>query len=269
MAGLLAEGFAVSANLFNCRTRSFIVAHYDIIRTEALRRAEAVARYIENTETVSLKGLEDLLAVTRNEKSKGSLLALPQVGPFALTLGLIAEHRVKIATAFWAMDGEQKRLLERSGVVLLDLNRDRTPFSIIRRIGKLYDHGYIMCLLIEVPMKSRRLYSFMGYRVKCSSLIETLAKYYKLEVSGLYCLLSDTGEIQIVVSNAFRSNELTQRLLSWSEAVAVANIEQYDWSEASIVFSDPSAFANGLTFLPEIVSWRDRVVSRMETRPRG
>jgi hypothetical protein len=45
--------------------------------------------------------------------------------------------------------------------------------------------------------------------------------------------------------------------------MAISNIKQYNWSEASIVFSDPRAYETGLSFLPEILAWRDRELRRL------
>jgi hypothetical protein len=45
--------------------------------------------------------------------------------------------------------------------------------------------------------------------------------------------------------------------------MAITHIAQYNWSEASIVFTDPAAYANVLSFLPEILAWRDRELQRL------
>jgi hypothetical protein len=256
---LLAQAFALSANLVLRRERSSIVQSYDPVRAEARRRRTAVTRYLADSRSLELLGLDDLVRAVTNEKTPGALIAIPQVGPFALAVALIARSGVKIATVFWDLGGEIKRLLKSSDVVLLRLDRNAAPRSTIREIAELLLRGFAVCLLIEVPMRSRRRYGFMGYNVTCSSLIETSARRCRKPVHRLYTILDSGRNIRLCVESAVSGEYLTQFLLSWAEEVAIADIEQYNWSEASIVFSDPAAFANGLSFLPEILAWRDQV----------
>jgi hypothetical protein len=261
-ADLLAQAFAVSANLALRRERSLIVQYYDRIQAEAQRRRAAVARYLENAESLRLWGLDDLVRAVSGESLPGALIALPQIGPFALAAALIARSGVKIATVFWDLGGEVKELLENSQVVLLRLDRNLAPRSTIREIEELQSSGFGVCLLIEVPMRSRRRYGFLGYRVACSSLIEACARHGNRRVHRLCAMLDDMGDVRLAVESALRGRHLTQRLLCWAEKVAIAHIDQYNWSEASIVFSDPAAYENGLSFLPEILSWRDRELQK-------
>jgi hypothetical protein len=219
----------------------------------------AIARYLEDRESVRLLGIDDLVRLIAKEKMPGALIAVPQIGPFALAVALIAGSGIKIATVFWDLGGEIKQLLESSDVVLLRLDRNSAAQSTIRQIEDLQLRGFVVCLLIEVPMRSRRLYSFMGYDVTCSSLIETSARYCRRPAHRLYAILDNIGNVRLCIESAVRGKHLTQILLSWAEEVAIANIEQYNWSEASIVFSNPAAYQNGLSFLPEILSWRDQV----------
>jgi hypothetical protein len=263
MSDLLAQAFAISANLALCRERSSIVQSYDLVQAEVLRRRAALARYWENGESVRLLGLDDLVGAVAGETLPGALFAVPQIGPFALAAALIARSGVKIATVFWNLGKGVERLLENSDVVLLQLDRNSAPRSAIREIEELQQRGFGVCLLIEVPMRSRRRYSFMDYNVTCSSLIEIFARRCSRRVHRLYTVLDNAGDVRLCVKSAVTGRHLTQRLLSWAEEVAIANIEQYNWSEASIVFSDPAAYENGLSFLPEILSWRDRELQRL------
>jgi hypothetical protein len=260
---LLAQAFAISANLALRRERSFIVRSYDRVRAEALRRRAAVVRYRETRGPVGLLGLDDFVRAVTSEKLPGALFAVPQIGPFALAAALIAGSGVKIATLFWDLGAEVKQLLENSDVILLRLDRHSAPRSTIRDIEELQLSGFGVCLLIEVPMRSRRRYSFLGYRVTCSSLIEACATHCNRQVHRLYTMLDNTGYVRLCTESAITGSNATQRLLCWAEQVAIANIEQYNWSEASIAFSDPAAYENGLRFLPEILAWRDRRLQRM------
>lgn len=262
MSDLLAQAFAISANLALRRERSLIVQSYDLIQAEVLRQRAALARYLENRESVRLLGLDDLVRAVSSETLPGALFAVPQIGPFALAAALIARCGVKIATVFWGLAGEVKQVLENSDVVLLRLDRCSSPRSTIREIEELQLRGFAVCLLIEVPMRSRRRYSFMDYDVACSSLIEVSARHCSRQVRRLYTILDNIGNVKLCIESAVDGRHLTQALLSWAEEVAISNIEQYNWSEASIVFSDPAAYENGLSFLPEILEWRDRELLR-------
>lgn len=257
---LLAQAFAISANLALRQERSEIVQFYNIVQSEVLRRRVATARYLEDRESIRLLGLDDLVRTVANDKMPGALIAVPQIGPFALAVALIAGSGIKTATVFWDLGGDVKEVLKDSDVVLLRLDHSSAARSIIRKIEELQFRGFVVCLLIEVPMRSRRRYSFMGYDVTCSSLIETSARYCRRSVYRVYTILDNTGNVRLCVESAVNGKHLTQILLSWAEEVAITNIEQYNWSEASIVFSDPAAYENGLSFLPEILSWRDRVM---------
>jgi len=257
---LLAQAFAISAHLAPRRERSAIVQFYNLVQSEVLRRRDALTRYLEDRESVRLLGLDGFVRTIAKEKMPGALIAVPQIGPFALAVALIAGSGIKTATVFWDLGGEIKQLLESSDVVLLRLDRSSAARSIIRKIEELQLRGFVVCLLIEVPMRSRRRYSFMGYDVTCSALIETSARYCRRPVHRLYAILDNIGNVRLCIESAVNGKDLTKILLSWAEEVAIANIEQYNWSEASIVFSDPAAYQNGLSFLPEILSWRDRVL---------
>ena len=221
------------------------------------------ACYLENGETVRLMGLDDLVQTVAGKKLPGALFAVPQIGPFSLAAALIARSGVKIATAFWNLGGGAKQVLEKSDVVLLKLDRNSAPPSTIKEIAELQLDGFCVCLLIEVPMRSRRRYSFMDYDVTCSSLIEIFAQRCSRQIHRLYTILDNSGNVKLCIESAVNGQHLTQKLLSWAEKLAITHIVQYNWSEASIVFSDPAAYANGLSFLPEILAWRDRELQRL------
>jgi hypothetical protein len=263
MSDLLAQSFAISANLALRRDRSSIVQSYDLVQAEVLRRQAVTARYLENDEPARLLGLDGLVQAVAGEKLPGALFAVPQIGPFSLAAALIARSGVKIATVFWNLSGGVKQLLENSDVVLLKLDRDSAPRSTIKEIAELQLDGFCVCLLIEVPMRSRRRYSFMDYDVTCSSLIEIFAERCGRQVHRLYTILDNSENVKLCVESAVNGQHLTQKLLSWAEKVAITHIAQYNWSEASIVFSDGAAYANGLSFLPEILAWRDRELQRL------
>jgi hypothetical protein len=53
-------------------------------------------------------GLDDLVRAIAGEKMSGALIAVPQIGPFALAVALIARSGVKMATVFWQLEGEIK-----------------------------------------------------------------------------------------------------------------------------------------------------------------
>ena len=53
-------------------------------------------------------GLDDLVRAIADEKMPGALIAVPQIGPFALAVALIARSGVKMATVFWQLEGEIK-----------------------------------------------------------------------------------------------------------------------------------------------------------------
>jgi hypothetical protein len=262
MSDLLAQAFAISANLALRRDRSSIVQSYDLVQAQVLRRQAVTARYLENDEPARLLGLDDLVQTVAAEKLPGALFAVPQIGPFSLAAALIARSGVKIATVFWNLSGGVKRLLENSDVVLLKLDRNSAPRSTIGKIAELQLDGFCVCLLIEVPMRSRRRYSFMDYDVTCSSLIEIFAGRCGRQVHRLY-ILDNSENVKLCIESTVNGQHLTQRLLSWAEKMAITHIAQYNWSEASIVFSDGAAYANGLSFLPEILAWRDRELQRL------
>jgi hypothetical protein len=153
------QAFAISANLALRPDRSSIVQSYDLVQAEVLRRQAVTARYLENGEPARLLGLDDLVQTVAGEKLPGALFAVPQIGPFSLAAALIARSGVKIATVFWNLGGGVKQLLENSEVVLLKLDRNSAPRSTIEKIAELQLDGFCVCLLIEVPMRSRRRYS--------------------------------------------------------------------------------------------------------------
>jgi hypothetical protein len=235
----------------------------DLVQAQVLRRQAVAARYLENDEPARLLGLDDLVQAVAAEKLPGALFAVPQIGPFSLAAALITRSGVKMATVFWNLSGGVKQLLENSDVVLLKLDRNSAPRSTIGKIAELQLDGFCVCLLIEVPMRSRRRYSFMDYDVTCSSLIEIFARRCGRQVHRLYTILDNSENVKLCIESAVNGRHLTQRLLSWAEKMAITHIVQYNWSEASIVFSDPAAYVNGLSFLPEILAWRDRELQRL------
>ena len=68
----------------------------------------------------------------------------------------------------------------------------------------------MVCLLIEVPMRSRRRYSFMGYDVTCSSLIETSARYCRRSVYRVYTILDNIGNVRLCVESAVNGKHLVR-----------------------------------------------------------
>lgn len=70
-------------------------------------RRAALARYLEDGESVRLVGLDDLVRAIPGEKMPGALIAVPQIGPFALAVALIARCGVKMATVFWQLRGDK------------------------------------------------------------------------------------------------------------------------------------------------------------------
>jgi hypothetical protein len=131
----------------------------DLVQAQVLRRQAVTARYLENDEPARLLGLDDLVQAVAAEKLPGALFAVPQIGPFSLAAALITRSGVKMATVFWNLSGGVKQLLENSDVVLLKLDRNSAPRLTIEKIAELQLGGFCVCLLIEVPMRSRRRYS--------------------------------------------------------------------------------------------------------------
>jgi hypothetical protein len=103
----------------------------------------------------------------------------------------------------------------------------------------------------------------MDYDVTCSSLIEIFAGRCGRQVHRLYTIHDNSENVELCIESAENGKHLTQKLLPWAEKMAITHIVQYNWSEASIVFSDPAVDANGLSFLPEILAWRDRELQRL------
>ena len=257
-AELLSSAFVFSGSICLRRKRSYIVEHYEDIAAHEWRRKSLLSRFGEKRTPIRLSGLEHLREFLHETKPSPRIFAVCLMGPYPVAAALIALSQVKIATAFWKMGRATRKVLAASGVFLIDLFNHASAFPIIDEVYRRYREGYNIFLLVETPTRSRRRYKFFGYSVTCSSLIEALSRRFGWGVHFLHCSLRSETEVQIQFSDLISSPDITQQLLSRCEAIALKNIGQYIWSPASIVWSDPQAYVNGLTFLPEILTWREQ-----------
>ena len=250
--------FIFSASITLCCERVYIIQNYKIVTECERQRKLLLSQFLNKQRSIRLLEVEILREFLYETKVSPRIFAVCLTGPYQLVAALIALNKMKIATVFWKMGRAAKTLLTSSGVRLIDLASRAGTVAIMDEILSAHREGYNIFLIVETPMASRRRYKFFGYSVTCSSLIETLSKRFGWDIYVLDCSLKSDTEVRVQFTDLISGPDITQKLLRRCEAVALANIGEYIWTPASIVLSDPAAYINGLTFLPEILTWRDQ-----------
>jgi hypothetical protein len=263
---LLGSALAFAATLAPRYERDFILERLPSVAEQIERREVMVERCRVGTGGLSVRGLEVVTQFVRAIGPDKAVLAVSQFGPTMLCVPTLATCGVKIACAYWAIAPAIGEILEAGGAVLLDLNRELNARSLLRRLAALQHAGRVIALIVEAPMQSRRRYSFMGYNVRCSSLLELYATSLKKVVLPLSSRIAAPDQLQMIVGEALPSPcNFTQVLLTGLENMIDGHFDQYMWSPASIVFSDPRALRSAIDLAPEILDWRETVLRRQPT----
>ena len=262
---VLGSAVAFCAGLCTSHGDDFVVANLDIALQQVCRREAAHNHFFADYEELNVEGLQDICNLAAAIGPQRSILAVSQLGPAVLTMSLLSMHGLKLATVFWQIGRRDQEILKRSGTLLINLNEHKSGRSLFRELAALQREGYSLALMIDAPMKSRYRYTFLGYQVRCSSMLERYAASFDKHVIPISAELLDSTHLKLgALSSISRMENLTQQLLSFLQNEIYRHIQQYNWSPGSIIFSDKDALINGLRFIDDILEWRSKLRDRYQ-----
>lgn len=252
----LGSAVAMAAGLHLSFDRDFIIQQVDALyrRQELLQRAGR--RILENPLTIECDGLAEVRRVLGALDVHKVVVAGGLVGLTTATILALRSLGLKIATVFGNLGEVHHARLAAAGIALVDL-RLHNKFALFDRLRNLQAQGYLLALRCDVAAGSHKC-RFLGYDVTCSNLIDMYARINACTVVPLDSRLISEREMTLTCGEPLRGpGETTQPLLSQLESSIHRDPVNYLWSSTSIIFSDTRAVRNGLSYLPDIVAWRE------------
>jgi lauroyl/myristoyl acyltransferase len=253
----------MSAGLFSKFKSAFIVERFDALQScyELVWSAERAL--LDGCRPNSIRGLSGVQDTLADLRSRNVILAACQYGASAVAIAALSSMGVKIASLYWTITKRYLEILEPWKVPLIDMTKQESTLSVLKKLRTLHAEGYTLFLLSDAPGRSRKRYQFLGYDVTCSNLIEIYARYNDCVVVPFQSEVISDREVSLHCGAPHvNCPNLMQKLLSDVEELIYRNHTNYLWSGGSIIFSDSRALPNGLRFLSEYLDWRDRSCSQ-------
>ena len=263
MEDLLGSAVALAAGLSSRFDHDYITGQFQALRLHHTKVAHLHRRLVCGVDKVRYRGMRRVASLLQGLRSQRVIFAGSQFGPILAGVAALASIGAKVAGVYSALSGNNARILRNCRANFIDLNRYKTGFSILEAMRQLHSDGYVIWLMCDLPGQSRVHCEFMGYNVRCASLLEVYARVQRCSVVPSYCRVLSDREVSMECGAPLTDyNNMTQCLLSELETLIYEEPINYLWQDSCIVFSDPRALPNGLRCLPEFLEWRDRAAAR-------
>jgi hypothetical protein len=256
-AELFGAALAFTAGLCSEFDRQSIIDHLYTLTAHRVRLHRLRGRTRTYCDPLEVSGIEQIDDLLRECRPQNTIFALSQMGANVLITPLLVSLGHRIAVVFWEIDAITREILSECEALLIDLNLHRDPHLLLGYLDGLQQSGCALAMVIEAPMNSRRRYRFLGYDVRCASLIEVYAKRSGNCVVPLASRLPGENNLEISMGEPIMDGDrLTQTLLSWVECQIYLHHDHYNWSTRSIIFTDQCALLNALAYAEDILQWR-------------
>jgi hypothetical protein len=254
----LGPSLAMSAGLCAKLDHASVVRRFDGLRARNGMMRQFAHRLADDPRGVSFDGLADIRRVLADVGPSRVILAGSLLGFAAATLLALSSLGLKIATVFWNVTQSDRFLLERAAIRLIDMRSQGSGLELFKLLRRAQEAGYVVALRCDAQGRSKQRHKFLGYDVKCAALIESYARVNKLIILPIEAELLSDQAMKLNWRTPLREAEnATQNLLSLLEQSIYENPLNYSWASGSIIFSSDQAVDNALSFLPDILAWRE------------
>jgi hypothetical protein len=254
----LGPSLAMAAGICAKFDHASIVRRFDSLHARNGMMRRIALRLAETPREVSFEGLAEIRQAVGDIGPNKVILAGSLLGYATATLLALSSLGLKIATVFWNVAPSDRLLLERAAIRLIDMRSQGSGLELFKLLRRTQAAGYVVALRCDAPGRSNKRHKFLGYDVKCATLIEAYARVSKLIILPIEAeLLSDQAMTLSCRTPLREAKNATQNLLSQLEQSIYENPLNYSWASNSVIFSSDHAVGNALSFLPDILAWRD------------
>jgi hypothetical protein len=248
-----------SAGLARRKTKQEIVGYYPDVCNAFVNRKQLQTTPLNHTSRISVINLDDLKKSLSCIDPTKALLVTANFGEPVLFAEAFGRGGIPLAVVYRTITSRQQIALGKAGVKLLDVGSRRTAWGIFRELDLLRKRGYFACIVADVPYASCSRVNFLGYQIpisrlpsvyanRCSAAIHALTSNVvsPREMQGNLCALPDCEQASIV---------------AMLERMILADPVQYRWTRSAIIFADPEASKEAMSFTKDVLQFRDRFLA--------
>jgi hypothetical protein len=252
-----------SAGMHRSWKRSDILRSYSLVFDFQNLYQEIDDRLLRSHSPFTVAQINQLASKIGQFRPNELLVATAHCGHFIAFMNACAQHGIPLTMCYKAASKSYLNAAARNRLRLVDLSSQKSVHSLFRSLDSERARGYYVAIMIDGPFSSRRRFRFLGYEVSASSLAELYARKSGSALLPLISRASDTLELSFSELGIIEKlgNNLTQQMLDWLQTAIFQNPSQYQWLSNSILMSNEIARDTALSFLPEALAWRERIIS--------
>jgi hypothetical protein len=170
-SALLGRAVAMSAGLCSRFDGSFIVGQFKALQSNVMLIDSAKRRILRGAQ-LEVRESSATQRFMFNPLPKNVIIAGSEYGATALTIYALSTIGVKLAGLYWALNKTNRKIFERSNIVLIDMNAQGSTTMLFKTLQHLHESHYVlfvrrtMCYLFfaTLPVSRVDFISFLGIR---------------------------------------------------------------------------------------------------------
>ena len=212
---------------------------------------------------VHFQDLDNVRQFFTDRRDSPITLAITELGSYPVTMIALKRVGIRVVAPYWKIPKQYSSVASDCCAMGIDIALLEDKASVLKQLLSAQRQGFIPLLLLEAPGRSRCRFEFLGYKVYCSELLSRFAILSGSSVVIVVGHVISSNRVSLEFLEIGQDNCSTARLLVDLEKLIEVDCLSYNWNGQCIVFSDESASRNGLSCLPDILSWRALVESRV------
>jgi hypothetical protein len=232
---------------------------FDFLRERRSTWLAAERHFIRSPQRVEIHGLTEISKYFESRTGEMLIIACSQFGFFPLTLASLTLVGFPIVGVYWELKDSYKEWLSNvDRLKLFDVKEVSNSRTLLRGLREYQAVGYVPVLLVDAPSLRGNTYDFLGYKVRCSKLIEVFRRNTDSAVVDIRGNVVSAWEMNLQLGAVQGEYFTTQQLLKSLEQSILNDPFNYCWTGGSIIFSDRRAFLNAIENLVSYLNWREK-----------
>jgi hypothetical protein len=182
---ILAIGLAFAAFCIGSFGREPTLAELDGVASAYVRRKSACERYLSKRH-VDIVIPDPLRDIVRCGDAQPVVFAATELGSIQLTAIALAQLGRQLITPYWGLAVGYRKVAERCGTTLIDLQNSPRPRQLIRSLEAARSQQITPLLVLEAPVQSGPRYDFFGYRPRCSRFLSMYSRIIGARIGLLW-----------------------------------------------------------------------------------